>query len=144
MKHDLRIMISTGHLGTAPSSPESFHRGMDTNPDYVVADGGSSDPGPVYLGEDITLGHFMREELELFLTASRKKKIPLVIGSAGDTGSNRGVDEFVGLIKEIAEEHRIPKFKIGYFYSEVPKAFLKKKIDSGRKLTGLGGFPDLT
>src|SRR5687768_16173704 len=144
-KKELKVLISTGHLGTAPSNPGSFNRAMEeANPDYVVADAGSSDPGPVYLGEDTTMGHFAREELELFLTASRRKGIPLVIGSAGDTGSNRGVDEFVGLIKEIAEEHRIPKFKIGYFYSEVPKAFLKKKIDSGRKLTGLGGFPDLT
>lgn len=143
-KDTLRVLISTGHLGTAPSSPESFRLGMDSNPDYVVADGGSSDPGPVYLGEDTTLGHFVREELELFLTASRKKGIPLVIGSAGDTGSNRGVNEFVGLIKEIAKEHRIPRFKIGYFYSEVPKEFLKQKIRSGRKLAGLGGFPDLT
>src|SRR5687768_16364078 len=144
MKHDLRIMISTGHLGTAPSSPESFHRGMDTNPDYVVADGGSSDPGPVYLGEDITLGHFMREELELFLTASRRKGIPLVIGSAGDTGSNRGVDEFVGIIKALALGHGIPKFRIGYFYSEVSKDYLREKIRSGKELTGLGGFPQLT
>jgi hypothetical protein len=141
MKENLRILISTGHLGTAPSSPESFHRGMDTNPDYVVADGGSSDPGPVYLGEDITLGHFMREELELFLTASRRKNIPLVIGSAGDTGSNRGVDEFVGTLKEIAREHRIPKFRIGYFYSEVSKDFVRRKVGKGQ---GLGGFPALT
>src|SRR5690348_3816707 len=86
----LSVLISTGHLGTAPSNPESFYRGMESRPDYVVADGGSSDPGPVYLGEDTTLGHFTREELELFLTASRKQGIPLVIGSAGDTGSNRG------------------------------------------------------
>jgi hypothetical protein len=141
MKENLRILISTGHLGTAPSSPESFHRGMDTNPDYVVADGGSSDPGPVYLGADITLGHFMREELELFLTASRKKKIPLVIGSAGDTGSNRGVDEFVGTLKDIARQHRIPKFRIGYFYSEVSKDFVRRKVGKGQ---GLGGFPALS
>jgi hypothetical protein len=144
IKDSLKVLISTGHLGTAPSGPESFHRGMAAQPDYVVADGGSSDPGPVYLGEDTTLGHFVREELELFLTASRKAGIPLVIGSAGDTGSNRGVDEFVGLIREIADEHRIPKFKIGYFYSEVSKDFLKGKLDAGRKLSGLGGFPDLT
>jgi Acyclic terpene utilisation family protein AtuA len=141
VKQNLRVLISTGHLGTAPSSPESFHRGMDTNPDYVVADGGSSDPGPVYLGEDITLGHFMREELELFLTASRRKKIPLVIGSAGDTGSNRGVTEFVDTLKDIAREHRMPKFKIGHFYSEVPKSFIKTKIEQSE---GLGGFPPLT
>ena len=140
MKQNLRVMISTGHLGTAPSSPESYYRGLETNPDYVVADGGSSDPGPVYLGEDITLGQFVREEIELFVPSTRKKGIPLVIGSAGDTGSNRGVDEFVGIVKEIAREHRLPKFKIGYFYSEVPKAIVK----SQGKSEGLGGFPALT
>jgi hypothetical protein len=143
-KDTLKVLISTGHLGTAPSNPESFRLGMAAHPDYVVADGGSSDPGPVYLGEDTTLGHFAREELELFLTESRKQGIPLVIGSAGDTGSNRGVDEFVGIIKELAQEHRIPKFKIGYFYSEIPKDFLKRKIADGKELTGLGGFPNLT
>ncbi|MEO8443195.1 MAG: acyclic terpene utilization AtuA family protein [Betaproteobacteria bacterium] len=143
-KQALRILISTGHLGTAPSNPESFHLGMETNPDYVVADGGSSDPGPVYLGANMTLGHFAREELELFLTATRKKGIPLIIGSAGDSGSNHGVDHFVSMIRELAEEHRIPKFKLGYFYSEVSKDFLKGKLQAGKQLAGLGGFPDLT
>src|SRR5215217_9634519 len=127
-KNSLRVLISTGHLGTAPSNPESFMLGMASGPDYVVADGGSSDPGPVYLGDDTTLGHFAREELELFLTQSRKHGVPLVIGSAGDTGSNRGVDDFVATIKELAREHKIPKFKIGYFYSEIPKDFLKRKL----------------
>ena len=142
-KKNLRILISTGHLGTAPSNPESYHRGMETNPDYVVADGGSSDPGPGYLGANMTLGHFARDELELFLTSTRKKGIPLIIGSAGDSGSNHGVDHFVTMIKELAVEHHIPKFKLGYFYSEVSKDFLKGKLKAGKKLSGLGGFPDL-
>src|SRR6185436_21094819 len=143
-RKELRVLISTGHLGTAPTNPGSFNRAMEeASPDYVVADGGSSDPGPVYLGEDITLGHFAREELELFLTASRKRGIPLIIGSAGDTGSNRGVNDFVGVIKELAAEHRIPKFKVGYFYSEVSSAWLKRKMAARQKITGLGGFPDL-
>lgn len=140
----LKVLISTGHLGTAPSNPESFHLGMAANPDYIVADAGSSDPGPVYLGEDTTLGHFVREELELFLVAARTRGIPLVIGSAGDTGSNRGVDEFVGIIQDLAREHKLPKFRIGYFYSEVPKSYLREKLRTGKKLAGLGGFPDLT
>ena len=144
MKNNLRVLISTGHLGTAPSNPDSFHRGMETNPDYVVADGGSSDPGPVYLGEDITLGHFARDELELFLTAARKRRIPLIVGSAGDSGSNKGVDHFVSMIRELAVEHRIPKFKVGYFHSEVSKDYLKRKLAAGREITGLGGFPSLT
>ena len=137
----LRVLISTGHLGTAPSAPDSFHRGMATNPDYVVADGGSSDPGPVYLGENATLGHFVRDELELLLTASRARGIPLIIGSAGDTGSNHGVNDFVRQIQEIAAEHRIPRFRVGYFYSEIEKHVLKARRDT---IEGLGGFPPLS
>lgn len=140
----MRILISTGHLGTAPSAPDSFHRGMATNPDYVVADGGSSDPGPVYLGENITLGHFARDELELFLTAARARNIPLIIGSAGDTGSNFGVDHFVSIIKELAIAHGLPKFKVGYFYSEVDKNIIRSRIAAGAAIEGLGGFPALT
>src|SRR5688572_26326756 len=86
----------------------------------------------------------MKKKIELFLTESRKKGIPLGIGSAGDTVSNRGVDEVVAIIKELGFEDQIAKFKIGYFYSEVSKDFLKQKIRNGKELTGLGGFPQLT
>lgn len=143
-KRTMSFLISTGHMGTAPSNPESFHSGMATNPDYVVADGGSADPGPVYLGEDICMGHFVEEDMELFLPATRKKGIPLIIGSAGDTGSNSRVDLLVNMVKEIARKHGIPRFKVGYFYSEVSKDYLKKKIRDGKAIQGLGGFPPLT
>ena len=143
-RDNFNIVISTGHLGTAPSKSESFRAAMETGPDVVVADAGSSDPGPVYLGEDIGFGLFVREELELFLKASRKRKIPFVLGSAGDAGTNLGVDSFVEIIKELAIEHNIPKFKVGYFYSEVPRDFIKKKIEAGDKIEGLDGFPSLT
>ncbi len=139
---DFRVMISTGHLGTAPSGLESFRAGMATRPDVLVADGGSSDPGPVYLGENMELGQFVREELELFVTESRRAGIPFILGSAGDSGSNHGVDHTVATIREIAARHRIPKFRIGWFYSEVPAAVLHAKLAAGA-IPGLNGFPDL-
>ncbi len=143
-RDQLRVMISTGHLGTAPSGIESFMAAIDTLPDYLVADGGSADPGPVYLGENMELGHFIREELELFLVESRKRGIPLIIGSAGDSGSNEGVDNTVRLLQEIAAEHRIPKFRIGSFHSEITGDFLAAEIEAGRAIRGLGQFSDLT
>ena len=141
---ELRVMISTGHLGTAPSGIESFMAAIETLPDYLVADGGSADPGPVYLGENIEMGHFVREELELFLVESRKRNIPLIIGSAGDSGSNQGVDNFVRMIREIAEEHRLPRFKLGYFYSEVSGAAIAEEIEAGNTISGLGQYEALT
>ncbi len=143
-KKEMRVLISTGHLGTAPSKHESFFRGIETIPDYVVADGGSADPGPVYLGADISLGYFAEEELELMLVNSRKRGIPMIIGSARDAGTNNGVDSFVKIIKELAKKHKIPKFKIGYFYSEVPKSYLTNKLKEKDNVTPLGGFKKLT
>ena len=143
-REKLSVMISTGHLGTAPSGLESFMAAIDTRPDYLVADAGSADPGPVYLGENIELGHFVREELELFLLESRKRNIPLIIGSAGDSGSNAGVDNFVRQIQEIAAEHQIPKFKLGYFYSELSGDFLAQELSTGNAIAGLGQYQDLT
>lgn len=140
----MRIMISTGHLGTAPSGPESFAAAIETRPDYLVADGGSSDPGPVYLGDNRVLGQFVREELELFLVESRRRGIPLIIGSAGDAGSNHGVDETVRMLREIAAEHGLPRFRIGWFHSEIPGETVAARIAAGERMEGLGGFPDLT
>ena len=140
----MRILIPTGHLGTVPFRSESFYRGMETRPDYVVADAGSSDPGPVFLGADIPLGFFERDDLERLLVASREQGIPMLIGSAGDSGANSRVDLFVSIIKELAEAHRIPKFKLGYFYSNMSKEYLRRKIEDGRVVEGLGGFPPLT
>jgi hypothetical protein len=143
-RREMRIMISTGHLGTAPSGPESFRAAIETMPDYLVADGGSSDPGPVYLGSNSVLGQFVEDELELFLVESRKRGIPLIIGSAGDSGSNHGVDETVRQLREIAERHRIPRFRLGWFHSEVPGQAVAARILAGERLPGLGGFPNLT
>lgn len=143
-RREMRIMISTGHLGTAPSGRESFMAGIETRPDYLVADGGSSDPGPVYLGDNRVLGQFVEDELELFLTESRKRGIKLIIGSAGDAGSNHGVDETVRQLRAIAERHRIPRFRIGWFHSEVPAAAIAARLAGGERMPGLGGFPDLT
>lgn len=139
----IRLLVSTGHLGTAPSKQESFYIGMKKRPDVIVADGGSSDPGPVYLGEDIRLGMFAREELELMLIAARNQKIPFIVSSAGDSGSNSGVDEYVNIIKNLAAEHKLSKFKIGYFYSEVSKDYLNRKLKH-QIPEGLDGFPPLT
>jgi len=143
-KSTMRILIPTGHLGTIPFKLDSFYRGMETKPDLVVADAGSSDPGPVFLGADIPLGSFERHDLEHMLVASRKQGIPMLIGSAGDSGANSRVDSFVSIIKELAEENRIPKFELGYFYSDVSKEYLRQKIRDGKIIEGLGGFPPLT
>jgi hypothetical protein len=68
----------------------------------------------------------------------------LIIGSAGDTGTNSRVDLFVGMIKSLAEKHALPRFKLGYFYSEVDPDYLRAAMRSGNPILGLDERPALT
>jgi hypothetical protein len=73
------------------------------------------------------------------LLASRDLGVPMIIGSAGDTGSNSRVDLYVGIIKELARKHGLQKFRLGYFYSEVGKEYLRAKMHAGDPIEGLDG-----
>lgn len=77
-------------------------------------------------------------DLELMLVEARKRNVPMLVGSAGDTGTNSRVDMFVDMIQEIARKHNLPKFKLGYFYSDVNKDYLIKKIENGEIIKSLG------
>lgn len=142
----LKIICPNGHLGFAPLRTESFWIGVDAKPDYIAADSGSDDVGPVPLGSDTSTSpeSWQRHDLEQMLLASRKLGVPMIIGSAGDTGSNSRVDLFVKIISELAQKHQLAKFRLGYFYSEVDKEYLRTKMRAGDAVTGLDGFADLT
>jgi hypothetical protein len=63
----------------------------------------------------------------------------MIIGSAGDTGSNSRVDLFVGIIRDLAAKHRLPKFRLGHFYSEIGKDELRRHMAAGETVAGLDG-----
>jgi hypothetical protein len=145
-KKQIRIICPNGHLGFAPTKEESFWIGAETKPDYYCCDSGSDDIGPTPLGADKCASHYewQKHDLELMLVASRKQGVPMIIGSAGDTGSNSRVDMYVEIIKELAKKHNLPKFKLAYFYSEVDKKYIKEKMDQGIAVEGLDGRSNLT
>src|SRR5690606_19157483 len=142
----LRFLCPNGHLGFAPLKVESFELGVATRPDFILADSGSDDIGPVPLGTDTSTApmQWQRHDLEQMLLAARRLGVPMIIGSAGDTGTNSRVDMYVGMIEDIAKQHDLPPFKIGYFYSEVPKELVMSKVRAGDSVTGLDGRDDLT
>ena len=82
------------------------------------------------LGTDTSTSplNWQTHDLEAMLLASRRLGVPMIIGSAGDTGSNSRVDLFVRVIQELAVKHKLPAFKLGYFYSEVDKAWLRQQM----------------
>lgn len=145
-KKAFRVACPNGHLGYAPIKTGSFYRAVETQQlDLIAADSGSCDIGPEPLGSDTSCSplEWQKHDLEHMLLASRKLGIPMMIGSAGDTGANSRVDLYVDIIKKLAEKYNLPKFKIGYFYSEVSKNYLAQKIEKG-EVKGLDGRSNLT
>ncbi len=142
----LRFLCPNGHLGFAPLKTESFYRGVETRPDFIVADSGSDDIGPGPLGSDTSTSprEWQLHDLEHMLLAARRGGVPMIIGSAGDTGTNSRVDLYVGMIRDIARRHGLAPFKLGWFYSEVDLAALRERVRSGERICGLDGRPELT
>ncbi|SCK31216.1 acyclic terpene utilization AtuA family protein [Streptomyces sp. WMMB 322] len=140
----MRIMSPTGHLGFTPIEPGSFHAGVQARPDAIVADSGSADIGPYPLGADLAHSpeEWQRHDLRLCLTAARELDVPLVIGSASDTGSDRGVDLYVRLISEIAAERDLAPFRLAAIRSGVDVARLGEALAAGVPVQGLNGRPD--
>lgn len=145
-KKELRIICPNGHLGFSPTKEESFWIGAKTKPDYYCSDSGSDDIGPGPLGADkcASLYVWQKHDLELMLLASREQRVPMLIGSAGDTGTNSRVDMYVQIIRDLAKEHNLQKFKLAYFYSEVDKNYLKDKMQNGVLIEGLDSRENLT
>ncbi|MBK9605450.1 MAG: acyclic terpene utilization AtuA family protein [Betaproteobacteria bacterium] len=144
--NSLRIICPNGHLGFAPIRVESFRLGVAARPDYIAADSGSDDVGPVPLGTDTSTSPlaWQTHDLEHMLLAARELGVPMIIGSAGDTGANSRVDLFVKIIRELAAKHRLPRFKLGYFYSEVGREDLRRRMRGGETVVGLEGYAALT
>src|SRR5690625_3514529 len=146
MRKELRIVCPNGHLGFAPTKKHSFHLAAQTKPDYYCSDSGSDDIGASALGSDrsVSMYKWQKHDLELMLLAAREQNVPMIIGSAGDTGANSRVDMYIQIIKDLAEEHQLPPFKIAYFYSEIEKPFIQEKLEQNVVIEGLNSRYNMT
>jgi len=145
-KQIMRFLSPNGHLGFAPIKVESFHGALETQPDIIAADSGSDDIGPVPLGSDTCTSPlaWQTHDLDEMLVASRRLGVPMIIGSAGDTGTNSRVAMYVDIIRQLARKHRLSRFRVGYFYSEVSKERVRAALRGGERVLGLDGRNDLT
>lgn len=142
----LRLLVPTGHLGFTMLERESFLRGMAQEPDFVIADSGSCDIGPHPLGSDEQCSpvEWQTHDLEIMLTESRRRGVPMIIGSASDTGTDRGVDLYVQIIRDQARRHNLKPFRLAYIYSGVSRDEARRRMQAGVQFQGLDGRPDLS
>jgi len=132
MTSPVRMISASGILGYGfPES--SLAAGLKRAPHMVGVDGGSSDPGPHYLGsgKPFTTPLSIKRDLGLLLRGAIANGIPMMIGTSGGAGGAPHLQLCVDLVHEIAREHGL-HFKLALIHSEVDKGWLKQKIKAGR------------
>lgn len=142
----VKLLSPTGHLGFTPIEEASFWAGVDRRPDFIIADSGSCDIGPQPLGADAAASPkaWQEYDLQLMLTAARRLDVPMIVGSAGDTGTDRGVRQFAAIIRQIARRHQLPPFRMATIYSQQRLDDLKARVAAGTWTAGLDGRQPLT
>lgn len=129
---DAKIIVPTGMLGGGFTA-EQLDRGIALGAHAIAIDGGSTDSGPAYLGRAMPKmpPEAIAADLRLTLTKGSAAGIPVVIGSAGTSGTDRGVDWVTGMVEKIAAEERL-SLRLARIYSEQSTEVLKDRLAAGR------------
>ncbi len=139
----IRLMATTGILGYG-FTEEAFRAGVAMKPDLIACDAGSTDPGPHYLGSGTAFVSraAAKRDLGLMVTAGIEHGIPVMIGSAGGSGSDAQVDWTLDILREICAENDLAP-KVAVIRTEQSKDHLHRKLAAG-KIAPLGPIGDLT
>ena len=130
----MKIVALNGLLGYGYSE-EALHIAFSEKVDYLGVDAGSTDPGPYYLGsgKSFTDRGAVKRDLALALPKALEHKAPFIIGTAGGAGSSAHVAWLKEILLEIAAEQNL-SFKLGTVLSDVSKAYVSEKFESGKLL----------
>lgn len=143
MTQTVRMMSASGILGYGfPES--SLQAALALKPHMIGVDGGSSDPGPHYLGSGKTLNSrlAMKRDLSLLLRGAVANGIPMMVGTCGGAGGEPHLQACAEIIREIAAEHGL-HFKMALIHAEQEQGFLLEQLEAGR-IKPLGDAPALT
>jgi hypothetical protein len=142
MSSEVRMLSASGILGYG--FPEaSLKTGLERKPHMIGVDGGSSDPGPHYLGsgQSFTSSLAIRRDIRLLLNGAVANRIPMIIGTCGGAGGAPHLQRCVEIVREIAREDRL-RFKLAVIHAEQDKRYLKARLAAG-KIKPLGSAAEL-
>jgi Acyclic terpene utilisation family protein AtuA len=131
-KSTVTVLIPTGALGAGVSA-DCIARGVASGIDAIACDAGSTDSGPSYLARGVSKvsRQSIKHDLAIMMSAARKAKVPLLIGSCGTAGTDSGVDWTAEIVMEIAREQNASP-KIALLYSEQEAATIRRKLSEGK------------
>jgi len=129
---EVRMISTSGIVGYG--FPEaSLKRGLERKPHMIGADGGSSDPGPHYLGSGKSFRSRLAQtrDIRVMLNGALSSRIPMVIGTCGGAGAEPHLQSTVEIVREIAREDGL-SFRMAVIHSEQDKPWLRERLASGR------------
>ena len=143
MKEEFRILSTTAILGYG-FPMVSFNEGMKRNPHLIAVDGGSTDPGPYYLGAGVSFTDrgAVKRDLEIMIKAGLENRIPVVVGTAGGSGGRPHLEWCREIVEEIAREGDL-SLRLAVIHSELDKETLQCELAAGN-ITPLSPAPELT
>jgi hypothetical protein len=125
-------MLSTSGILGYGFAEDSLRRGMEREPQVIGCDGGSTDPGPYYLGagKSFCSRLSVKRDLRLMLQAAVAARIPCIVGTAGGAGGEPHLEDTATLVREIAREEQL-SFRMALIHAEPEKADLARRVDAG-------------
>ncbi len=111
---------------------------------FIASDGGSTDPGPYYLGSGLSQPSdaAIERDLALILEIGLEKGIPVILGSAGTAGGRPHVARVRGIIDRIAKERGF-NFSLATIETEIRPEIVVNAMRAGR-LRPLPNAPEVT
>ncbi|WP_244222934.1 acyclic terpene utilization AtuA family protein [Cupriavidus lacunae] len=140
---EIRIVTPVGMLGYGIPR-EDFHRAIEAGAQAVIVDSGSTDPGPYQLGLGAMLAspEAYARDLRIILEGIGKRRIPLLIGSAGGSGTARQVNDLIAIIGTIAGDLG-RRLKVAAIYADVDASIVRDSLASGH-IAPCASAPPLT
>ncbi|MCY4087421.1 MAG: acyclic terpene utilization AtuA family protein [Actinomycetia bacterium] len=141
----VRLLAATGSVGLAPTDPaRSFAPALSRQPHAIVADAGSADVGPGFLGSGRAYNNPEWEEAELghLIEGASRLGVPLIVGSCGVHGADAGVEAYSAMAERAARRLG-RRLRLALIFSEQPRAWLQAALARGT-IESPGGLPPLT
>src|SRR5436309_6503491 len=132
MMSSFSLVSATGMLGSGFRA-ESLDKAISLGVRMIGCDAGSTDPGPGPLatGTCMFSAAAVKRDTEIMVTRAMKAGIPLIIGSAGTSGSDAGLAWMVDIVRGIAREHNL-HFHLAVIHSELSPEVIRRHLRDGR------------
>jgi hypothetical protein len=135
-----RVVSACGALGYGYPK-ESLKEALKGRVDAIIADAGSMDAGPHYLGTGTE--YFERSAVKAdyrhMVEAGKKLGCPVILGSSGMAGGNRNLEWMVNVAKEVFVELDVKDAKVAVIGAELDPEIVIDEFSKGAlRATGLG------